>query len=1287
MRARGRGRGRGRGSNNHFERSPPRRRRSPHQERAENFYCVFCKVQLSSVRLFEDHNKAAVHKQKEILIEKAFSDGLHFCYTCEKIFPSKIELDAHCLMSRHQPLYRNDELQELMNRKQQVVVESTDIGSESDIRRARDDKDRHDIVLKLNKLREDENKDYDALNNSQRKKKEHFCDMCNVDCLNSANYKIHVASWRHRAEVDKKNDEERKQFDEEAERVFNKPDTDTERIKVPSHLTDTVQYFCEVCSVPFTGEESYLEHTKGRKHLRQVSQMRRPYKCYICTMEFSVEKEFNYHLESRSHMNKAFKKGSSTTSSSSKGKSKDKSDEWVEKKSSKHRSSDRSESKEHRDRRSGDRRDDRRHSDRKNPKDQSASNSKDGTKSKDDRKVEIVKSPAVESGITDLREKLQGKTLMVTTTHNLAEKGNAQGADVPSKQSGDDRIELEKRAKELEFETKFKKISKEYQNDQEGLKERMTKEREIDIAAYQQYENTYRRLCEEEDFIRENLRILEEGDPRKEEYIRDMIRIQRDMREVRQELEFREMMIIKRESLFRENFPNSTDNKVVINQGPTTEAVVIDYHHGSASAEQSKAVSEPMPTPPLPASNSAAEPGTGDNDLRIQLERERLMKRLGPELDSIDPSIREKLLSAIFDKESGKAAAVTENQSKDKRQVVKGEKPQDKMQYLTAREKQLEKELAELKTTKVTKSLVPQYDDVDEKNKNVKKRVARRRTRSPSSDSSRSSSSSSDSRYNKKDKKRRKSSPVSKSSRNKSKRSGSTSPDRGRKKRKRSYSRERERRKKPTAKKGKDDDKKKKSDRSKSERKKPLKITVKPRQKDNKLSRTDNPLPGDSDSDMTEQHISTIPVMAAGVSSAVSPLTQAQAQAISVVGQSQAHVPPPIQRREQFSLWKNPAVVAAPPKASPKEDVWDIAFSGGQVKEVEAAETLNLFNSNPEASNQLPMEILNILRNVAPIMQQNPAFAIPSSSTIQSVVSGMNKANVDNPTWNPPPSELSRGSNLSVSEAGVKVRSILKKMKEPVIAQPPIQEPSSLSVESNAIPGLEYVPSAADTRSDNRVLEQKGFEPQKHKLSTEVSRSNEGSPYPKLFDKKDLSSSYREGSPSARQLDSRSIDSRVDDRFKGVAESVLGGEVRAGAHSPWTVKTDTGRRVQEDEASISSVGSYGKYSTRAGIRPDEITDRRIGERLNDSRERSVVSGIRPIRVDDPYRPDNLAARDDLREPLFRENMDRLRPELGAAHIDSERRPVERDLYTRPEEILRGSHASKRAHYFKGRAVR
>ena len=101
--------------NHHIGRSPPRRRRSrsrsPGGGSSSNHFCMYCKVQVSSQRLYDEHCNSAVHKQKEIIITKAVSDGLQYCYSCEKIFPSKLALDAHCLMTRHKPLYRVDELQ------------------------------------------------------------------------------------------------------------------------------------------------------------------------------------------------------------------------------------------------------------------------------------------------------------------------------------------------------------------------------------------------------------------------------------------------------------------------------------------------------------------------------------------------------------------------------------------------------------------------------------------------------------------------------------------------------------------------------------------------------------------------------------------------------------------------------------------------------------------------------------------------------------------------------------------------------------------------------------------------------------------------------------------------------------------------------------------------------------------------------------------------------------------------------------------------------------------------
>lgn len=126
------------------------------------------------------------------------------------------------------------------------------------------------------------------------------------------------------------------------------------------------------------------------------------------------------------------------------------------------------------------------------------------------------------------------------------------------------------------------------------------------------------------------------------------------MREVQQEPEIQEMMIIKRESLFREKFSNS-NNQVIINAEPLGN---IDYDKNSNKKS-------------LPAkkqnNQQSLEPSTEKTsaDLRIQLERERLLKRLGPELNTLDPALPDKLMSTIMDNKTD------ENEATDKRQIVK----------------------------------------------------------------------------------------------------------------------------------------------------------------------------------------------------------------------------------------------------------------------------------------------------------------------------------------------------------------------------------------------------------------------------------------------------------------------------------------------------------------------------------------------------------------------------------------------------------------------------------------
>ena len=571
---------------------------------------------------------------------------------------------------------------------------------------------------------------------------------------------------------------------------------------------------------------------------------------------------------------------------------------------------------------------------------------------------------------------------------------------------------------------------------------RVTKERDNDIAAYQNFEEKYNRLCREEDYIREDLRLLAENDPRKETYIRDMIKIQQEMREVRQELEIREMMIIKRESLYREHVTNF-DSNIANKNTPVQDTVVFDYNHGTKEEIPNSTANT------LPKQNAKQE----DNDLRIQLERERLMKRLGSELDGVDPAIKEKLMAAIYDKEAPeKSEAKMGLGDTDKRQIVKTVAPvkndntrEEQLKMLSQREKQLEKELAELKKVekkKITTSLVPQYDDVDEKKE---KKRGRRRSRSKSSSrSSSSSASSSESDDSKSRRKHKKSSPGSRT-RSRSKQSTS----KGRKRRRRSPSRDNDKRKK----KYKDD--KKKSDRSKSDKKRSSKSSSKSDEKGTRSSKHET------------QNV--IPVIG---SSSVN-IQPHQQQNFSNVTQNTQ-----FSKRETSLFWKNPAAATPQVEEPPKEDVWDIAFSGGRIKEKETDETLNLFNQ--DTPNPLSQEILNILRNVAPIITKgaesvtNPVRQQPMQHQQSNKIQAPEPKRIESRSPQPKLPTVSRGlppifpSAAAVasgknsptpvgqqSTTGSRVRSILKKMKEPPPSEAVQTIKTTASEPVNTIPGLD----------------------------------------------------------------------------------------------------------------------------------------------------------------------------------------------------------------------------------------
>ena len=185
-------------------------------------------------------------------------------------------------------------------------------------------------------------------------------------------------------------------------------------------------------------------------------------------------------------------------------------------------------------------------------------------------------------------------------------------------------------------------------------------------------------------------------------------------------------------------------------------------------------------------------------------------------------------------------------------------------------------------------------------------------------------------------------------------------------------------------------------------------------------------------------------------------------------------------RNEQLLMWKNPAQQAvqsmfqglnrnspmekldadpvAEAQGSPKEDVWDMAFSGSQVQEQQAEETLDLFNPHSEAPTKLTNDIWNILRNVT--------ASVPSSSYSTYSTSHVNRG-------------LSASTRMSTSDQdkSVRARGILKKMKDipnevqaghvDVASSP---EPDDNPRSSGGIPGLSLEETASEHRNESSLF-------------------------------------------------------------------------------------------------------------------------------------------------------------------------------------------------------------------------
>lgn len=738
-----------------------------HREDRASFFCDVCKQQMTSKSLFIAHCNSLFHKEKEGTLKKLASENEWLCHSCSKPFPSKITLDQHCLMVRHEPLYRIEGL------STQPTESKKESEGRNEIEKADESGQEKKQVFSFTPL-----------------KPPYYCDICEVDCLNNAHLRAHQDSWRHRAAADKlkEDDPESNKVkdaltnseNDKAEGALNK----NEKEVLSGPVGKQTDYYCDVCDVHITCHDNYIAHLNGKKHRASVSNIKHPYQCIFCDEEFSSTRSFNDHYKSAGHINKASRPVNRASKPmegrGNEKKQRDREDEMRrerDRRKERERSGDREEGR----RRSGERgrsrerrQEDRTESRSRNKskdsgqrqRGQSPNDSDKGSRKRDGREKDAARKSTSSSRKRDRdresstesfekkkagREKRKSdKTKEESSSRKRRKRDRSNDSERSSSSSSSERSvsskkksksKMSKKKKEKkESKKKYKRdqakgsgdddgnvaeeerqveikvdsdkdelgdlraklnkgknivITKKIKNGNEGnlkqegtdttmhddddlkkdeetilnhhkadlvLREQLLKEHTLEILKYKDAEDEYKRLCLEEDYLGRRLDLFRDGDPRKDSDVADLQRIQRAVREVREELEIRDVMIQEKERYL----------VVLKNRIEERTKIIAKAEFGSSSIQPTENYDEEKLDKPLeetadiemsaeedeeiPTSSSKVmkqEPSE-DGDLRGEIERERILRKLAPGLIGLDPAIRQRIVDALISSEASR---------------------------------------------------------------------------------------------------------------------------------------------------------------------------------------------------------------------------------------------------------------------------------------------------------------------------------------------------------------------------------------------------------------------------------------------------------------------------------------------------------------------------------------------------------------------------------------------------------------------------------------------------------
>ena len=709
------------------------------REDRTSFFCDLCKQQMSSKAAFVTHCNSAFHKEKEGSMNKMVSEHEWICHTCEKPFPSKVSLDQHCLLVRHQPMYR---IEGMSGQKDEAKIGGQ---GQEEKEQAVEKK----MLLSFGDL-----------------KPPYFCEVCKVDCLNKSNFKSHCESWKHKAAVNRQTRDEEGGSKRKGEDIAATHEKKTlegdvkpgnKNNKSSSAIVKSNEYFCDICDVHIPYRDNFMDHLNGKKHRKHVSCMRVPYCCIFCDIKFATEKDFNEHYRSEEHIcqasrvvnDKDIKTGVDATS---KGKIDIKREPGIDRERDSREERDGSRSRRKRgDSREKDRFQRRGRTDERNKGDQlqrggpsrtsssgrelrgrkrgrdpevsteryasenkrkhkdgadkegrsrreyrrewsispersrssrSLSNEKRHKLSKEknekseektigketgstgndvteeignegERKVEI-KDVGDKEEVGDLREKLnRGINIVITKKIKNEEEQDEKETD-PDNQLHDD-LDLEKDEEIILNHHKADLV----------LREQLLKEHTMEILKYKDAEQEYRRLFLEEDYLRNRLNLFRDGDPRKDNDAADLERIQRAIRDVREELDIRDVMIQEKERYLIVLKNRIEERTKIIAKAEKESSLVEMEASGKPTVQYMDSVSPnlvvkvedntPMKDKDVPSSiegkEQADQTANEDGDLRDEIERERILRKLAPGMAGLDINIRKQIVDALLTSE------------------------------------------------------------------------------------------------------------------------------------------------------------------------------------------------------------------------------------------------------------------------------------------------------------------------------------------------------------------------------------------------------------------------------------------------------------------------------------------------------------------------------------------------------------------------------------------------------------------------------------------------------------